>query len=161
MAETNLEVGINFESEAEAQAFAAEIRAKGGSAEISSEPGLLPIGILLWVVIPPGLGLLALVANKIAHSWLDHGTLIDARGEGPAQVVKQDGLPYGTVVILSRDGDKSERSDLPDDSSVSDYIGKALTALSGGASASEADKSATANDKATTGAQAGETTPGS
>jgi hypothetical protein len=139
---TDIRVGINFSSAEEAEAFAAEVRQKGGTAEASEEPGLLPLGILLWVVVPPGLGLLAFVANKIAHSWLDHGTLIDARGQGAPQVVEQGGLPYGTVVILTRDGDKSERSDLPDDASVSTYIEKALTALSSGDSASSADEKA-------------------
>ncbi len=144
MAETGLQIGINFDSEDDARALADDIRAQGASAQLEPGAGLLPLGVLLWIVIPPGIGLLALVANRIAHSWLDHGTLIDARGDGPVQVVEQKGLDYGTVVLLTRDGDRSERSDLPDGSSVGDYIGKALTALGGGASASEADAQAAA-----------------
>lgn len=125
----------------DADTIAGEVRSQGGGAEITDEPGLLPVGVLLAIVIPPGAAILAVVINRIIHSWVDHGTLIDARGTGAPRITEEPALDAGTVVILTRDGDKSERSNLSEDT-ASEYIGKALAALSGGASATEADQQA-------------------
>ncbi len=146
MTESETRIGIAFNTKAEADAFAADLQAQGASTQIEEHPHILPAAILLWVVVPPAIGLLAYVGNRIAKTWFDHGTLIDARGTGVPVVVKQDGLPYGTVVILTRDGDKSQRTDLPDEDSVSEYISKALSAVVQGDSASGADDKAKPKD---------------
>jgi hypothetical protein len=91
----------------------------------------LPIPILLAIVVPPGVGILVTVINQIVHSWTDKGVLIDARGTGDPRILKDGDLPYGTVVILSRDGDKTTRTDLTDEK-LSDYIAGAVGALTGG-----------------------------
>lgn len=137
MAEGELRLRVNLASLEEAQAIAADVEQQGGTAEVSDEKGILPLLILLVVVIPPGLGVLALVINRIVHSWHDHGVLIDARGTGAPTLIKDSSLPYGTVVILTRDGQQSSRSDLAE-MDLSKYIGAAMQALSGGASATAA-----------------------
>jgi hypothetical protein len=120
----------------DASAVAADVNAAGAVAELKYDgtAEVLPLLVPLLIAIPPGLGILATVVNRIVHSWKDHGAVIDARGDGPPAVARSNDLPHGTVVILTRDGDRSERTDLPDEK-LSDYIAAALTALSGGASA--------------------------
>ena len=108
MADGEIEFLLNLATAEEAEAFAADIEQKGGKAEIREEKGILPLAILLWVVVPPGVALLATVANRIAHTWVDCGALIDARGTGRPTIRKERGLPYGTVVIITRDGETSE-----------------------------------------------------
>lgn len=140
MAEGEIRLRVNLATTTEAKAIAAEIEQYGGSADVHEEKGILPLAVVLAVVIPPGVGLLALVINRIVHSWRDHGVIIDARGSGAPTIIEERSLPYGTVVILSRDGDKSKRSDLSE-MELSKYISEAVKAISGGASA-EAVKAA-------------------
>jgi len=141
MAEGEIRLRVNVASVEEAQAIAAHVEQEGGSAEFTEERGLLPLAIVLIVVIPPGAALLALVINRIIHSWRDHGVLIDARGTGAPAIVKETSLPYGTVVILTRDGEQSRRSDLPE-IDLAKYIESAVRAVSGGASAGAAKTAA-------------------
>jgi hypothetical protein len=143
MAEGEIRLRVNLASVEEAQAIAAGVEQQGGTAEVTDEKGILPLAILLALVIPPGVGLLAQVINRIVHSWRDHGVLIDARGTGAPTLIKENSLPYGTVVILTRDGEQSSRSDLPE-IDLSTYIGAAVKAASGGASAAAAKTAAEA-----------------
>ena len=121
---------------------AGELQALGAEAAVEAPKGIVPLAVALLVVIPPGLALLASVTNRIVERWRRNGVLIDARKDGPPEVSPLPGTPYGTVVILSRDGDRNERSDLPEEN-LGDYIAKAIGALSGGASATEAAEAAT------------------
>lgn len=50
-------------------------------------------------------------------------------------------MPHATVVILTRHGDSSNRTDRPK-AAMGEYLSKVLSALSGGASASAADAKA-------------------
>jgi hypothetical protein len=135
---------VNLESVDEARTLAVDVRNQGGSAEITEEPGLLPLPVLLAVVIPPGIALLAIVMDRIVHNWRGRGVLIDARGDGPPRISKEADLPYGTVVILTRKGDESHRSDLPTEK-LGEYLAQSIGALNGGASAPEADTTAAAS----------------
>ncbi len=142
------DTGVQFVAQVagiEAATLADEVTAEGGVAELPTggTEEVLPLLVLLAVAIPPGLGILATVVNKIVHSWKDHGTVLDARGDGPPVIAKADDLPHGTVVILTRDGDKAQRTDLPTDK-LSDYVAAALGAVSGGASAADSDAAASA-----------------
>ena len=142
MAVSGVQFEVVMESSDEAQTMRDDIVREGGSAEVKEEgEGVLPVAVLLWVAIPPGLALLAQVVDRIVHGWRDDGTLIDAREDGPAKISKQDGLPFGTVIILTKDGEESKRTDLSE-VDVATYVGKALEAVSGGASATEADQEA-------------------
>ena len=143
MADGEIEFLLDLATAEEAEAFAADIEQKGGKAEIREEKGILPLAILLWVVVPPGVALLATVANRIAHTWVDCGALIDARGTGRPTIRKERGLPYGTVVIITRDGETSKRSDLPE-VDLAKYIGAAVKGVTGGLGAEAAKKSADA-----------------
>ena len=93
------------------------------------------------IFIPPGLALLAEVVNNVVHSWRDHGVVIDARGTGDPVIHEEKSLPFGTIVILTRDGDTAKRTDLPE-VDVGKYIAAALKAVGGGASASAAKTAA-------------------
>lgn len=117
------------------------IQQDGAEAEIKEEPGLLPLAVLLVVAIPPGLALLVKVVNRVVHGWKDHGIVIDARGTGAPRTIGDKSLPHGTVIILTRDGDKSERTELPEER-LSDYVSAALGAVAGGATASDANAQA-------------------
>lgn len=90
------------------------------------------------MLVPPGLALLTKVVNEVVHSWRGHGVLLDATGDKPA-VNPMPGTPYGTIVILSKDGEQATRTDLAGED-VSRYIGAAITALTSGASADDADR---------------------
>lgn len=132
---------VAFEDESSSTEARRAIAAAGGEVLVEEEAGLLPLAVLLAVVLPPGIALVALTLNDIVHSWKDRGTVIDARGEGDPKISASKGLPYGTIVILTRDGDEAKRSDLaPTD--VGAYLASALKALAGGASASVAAKAA-------------------
>lgn len=105
------------------------------------DQGFLPLAALLVVLVPPGLALLTKVINEVIHSWKGHGVLLDATGDKPV-VKPMPGTPYGTIVILSKDGERAARTDLAGED-VSKYIGAAITALSGGATADDADDAGT------------------
>jgi hypothetical protein len=135
--EKEIRLRLNLESVEDARAIAAEVEQQGGTAEVTEEKGILPLAVLLVVVMPPGISLLALVVNRIVHSWTDHGVVIDARGTGDPTIIKENSLPFGTVVILTRDGESSKRTDLPE-IDLSKYIEAAVKAVSGGASATAA-----------------------
>ena len=141
MADGEIRLKVNLASVEDAQALAADVNKHGGSAEVADEKGILPLAVLLVIVIPPGIGLLAQVINRIVHSWRDHGVVIDARGVGAPTISKDNSLPFGTVIVLTRDGEMSKRSDL-DDVDLSKYIGEAVKAVSGGASAAAAKTAA-------------------
>jgi hypothetical protein len=140
MSELAFRVGYN--SREEAEEVARDLKAAGARTETTEEPGLLPLAVLLVVAIPPGAALLVRVVDRIVHGWRDHGILIDARGTGEPAVIKNTDLPYGTVVILTRDGEKAERSDLAEDD-LSKYVSAALGAVAGGASAPDANDAGT------------------
>jgi hypothetical protein len=135
----DVEIAFRVElEEGEPDVIAEELRGLGAQADIEVPKGIVPLAVALVVVIPPGVALLGSVFNRILERWRRNGVMIDAREDGPPEVRPLPGTPFGTVLILSRDGDRSERSDLPEDN-LSDYIAKAVGALTGGASASEAD----------------------
>jgi hypothetical protein len=125
--------------EGEARAIANDVVEGGGEAivDVPAQKGLLPVAVLLAIVIPPGLALLAKTVNDIVHSWKDHGTVIDATGDGDPKIKGGGDLPYGTVVVITKDGESAERSDLEGEL-AGDYIAKVLKALKGGASAEQA-----------------------
>jgi hypothetical protein len=131
MAESALRFRIEM-SEEEAAALATAVRAEGATAKIDREKGLLPLAVLLVLAIPPGTGLLALVVNRIVHSWRTGGVVIDARGAGEPIIRKDRDLPFGTVVVLSRDGEVSKRTDLPEPD-VAKYVAAVMKGLGGGA----------------------------
>jgi hypothetical protein len=143
MAEGEIRFRVNLDSAEEAREIQTEIEQKGGSAQVSAEKGILPLAIVLAIVIPPGVGLLAQIINRIVHSWTDCGVLIDARGTGAPTIIKDKSLPHGTVVILTRNGETSKRTDLAD-VDLSKYIGEAVRAVSGGAAATAAKNAAEA-----------------
>jgi hypothetical protein len=110
--------------------------------QVSEEPppddqGILPLVALLVVLVPPGLALLTKVVNEVVHSWKGHGVLLDATSDKPL-VKPMPGTPYGTIVILSKNGEQATRTDIAGED-LSKYIGAAITALAGGAGASDAD----------------------
>jgi hypothetical protein len=143
MIEKEISFRVNLESEADAQAIATEVNQLGGSAKRTDEKGILPLVVVLAVVLPPGIAILANVINHIVHSWRDHGVLIDARGTGAPSFAQSSSIPYGTVIILTRDGETSKRTDIAD-VDLSKYIAEAVKAVSGGASATSAKASAEA-----------------
>jgi uncharacterized membrane protein YgcG len=147
---------IPDQQEAEAKQAAVQQEHEGVETELRKDPGLFPLAVLLVIAIPPGIALLAKVVDKIIHGWTDHGILIDARGDGAPRTQKDKSLPFGTVVILTRDGDEAKRTDLPDDKEVSNYVGAALSALAGGASATDAASQAS-GATASSGAAGGST----
>lgn len=129
---------LGFEDEADAaaaEAIASDVNELGGQAELLRDQQFLPVPVLLAIVIPPGVGLLASVFHRIFERS-QPGVLIDARGED-LKVTALKGTPFGTVVILAGEDDKVERSDIAE-ADVGEYISKALSALAGGKSASEA-----------------------
>jgi hypothetical protein len=144
MPDREIEIQLNLATAEEAQKLAESIRQEGGKAEVRSEKGILPLAVLLVVAIPPGVALLAMVASHIAHTWRDGGVVIDARGTGRPTVRTEKGLPYGTVVILTRDHDKAQRSDLTNDVDLAKYIEAAMKGVTGGLGAGAAKKSADA-----------------
>lgn len=144
MADREIEIQLDLATSEEAESLAESIRREGGKAEIRSEKGILPLAVLLVVAIPPGLALLALVAHHIVITWRDCGVIIDARGTGAPTVRKEKGVPYGTVVILTRDNDKAQRSDLPNEVDLAKYIEAVMKGVTGGLGADAAKKSADA-----------------
>ena len=125
----------------DAGSLADDLRAMGADVVDETRRSALPSTETLLVVVS-GAALLAEVVNRIVHSWRDkHGTLIDARGVGDPRVRSLPSAPFGTVVVLSGDDDRVERSDLPP-STVGEYIAKALGALV--TSAGESDRSTSA-----------------
>ncbi len=142
MSTADLQFEVVCASREEAEAIRAEAIKKGADADIEEEPGLLPLAVLLVVTIPPGLVLLITVIDRVIHGWRDHGIVVDARGTGAPRIMRERDLPYGTVVILTRDGDQAKRTDLAPDK-LSDYLSGALSAIAKGASASAAAQQAT------------------
>lgn len=143
MADGEIQFRVAFDSQADAQALAAKVKEDGASVTIPEQKGILPLAALLWVVVPPGLALLAVVINRIVLQWHRHGILIDARGKGAPILSSDPSLPYGTVIILTRNGDTAKRTDLPE-IDLGKYIAAAMTAVSGGDAAGAAKKSADA-----------------
>jgi hypothetical protein len=84
---------------------------------------------------------LARTIDRIVHGWKDKGTIIDARGKGRAKIMKEHDLPYGDVVVLTREGDQVRRSHLPEEK-VGSYVAEVLKGVSQGSSASAADAEA-------------------
>jgi hypothetical protein len=144
MADAELRFRVSLDDEAGAQALAASVAQTGASATVTEEKGLLPLAVILAIVIPPGIGVLALVIDHIVHGWKDCGILIDARGTGAPIISKDAALPYGTVIILTRDGDTAKRTDLRPMDDLTKYIAAAVKAVAGGASATAAKKAADA-----------------
>jgi hypothetical protein len=124
---------VVYLSDAEAVAVRDDLRARGATADLKQEPGLLPLAVLLAVTIPPGAALLLPVIERVIDNWKHHGILIDARGTGEPRIVEQRDLPYGTVVTLTRAGDEVTRSDLPTEK-LSDYVSGVVSSLAKSAS---------------------------
>src|SRR3954453_11691260 len=122
MAET---VHFQLDNEDDADQVVDEINELGAQASIEDVEGIVPLAVLLAVVIPPGAALLAKVVNRIVERWRKVGVLIDARDVRPPVVQKLPGTPFGTVVILTKDGQRSERSDIAEED-LGDYVSKAL-----------------------------------
>ncbi|MDQ6883587.1 MAG: hypothetical protein M3077_05010 [Candidatus Dormibacteraeota bacterium] len=152
MSTSLLEFEVVYPSREEAERVRAAAQDQGASANITAEPGLLPLAVLLVIAIPPGAALLIQVIDRVIHGWRDHGIIVDARGTGAPRILAEKDLPAGTVVTLTRDGEEAKRTDLPEQK-VSDYVSAALTAIAGGASA--ADAASQASSKAGAGAAAG------
>jgi hypothetical protein len=91
--------------------------------------------------VPPGAALLIQVIGRVIRDFTRHGVVIDARGTDAPRITSEKDLPYGTVIILTRDGDQAKRTDLPE-AKISEYVSAALTAVSGGASATGAAQQA-------------------
>lgn len=141
-----IEFIVAVDDDVSAKKIVDEVEAGGGQATaVESGADLLPVAVLLALVIPPGISLLVETINRVVHSWKDEGVFIDASREGPASV-KRGKIPYGTVAVLTRDGDKVERTDLPEQK-IGDYVAGVLKALAGGdkVSATKADKAASAS----------------
>ena len=121
---------------AHVEVLQAQLASEGAAAEsvAAGDAEFLPLVVLLAVVVPPGIGILASVINRIVHSWRDTGTMVDARGDGAPVVTRAPELPHGTVVFVAQDGTSFQRTDLPDDK-LSDYIASALKALTTNSSA--------------------------
>lgn len=137
-----LQFEVVYPRREDAEAAQVDIQYEGAEAEIKEEPGLLPLAVLLVVAVPPGLALLIKTVDRAIHGWKDHGILIDARGTGAPRIVHDESIAYGTVVTITRDGDEAIRTELPEEK-LSDYVGGAVKAISGGASATEAAAQAT------------------
>jgi hypothetical protein len=135
-------IRVGFSSKDEADKAVSLLQADGVEASVdTSDVGFLPVAVLLALVIPPGAALLAKVVNRIVHEWREHGILIDARGTGAPVIIESNGIPYGVINILTRDGDEVEHSLLPEED-LSKYVAAAVTSVTGGASASDAEKDA-------------------
>ena len=143
MADGAIQFRVALDSQVDAKAIAAKVEEDGASATITEQKGILPLVALLAIVVPPGLALLAVVINRIILQWSRHGILIDARGKGAPILSSDPSLPYGTVIILTRNGDTAKRTDLPE-IDLSKYVAAAVTAVSGGVAAGAAKKSADA-----------------
>ena len=83
-------------------------------------------------------GGVASVVSRIVHSWKDRGIVIDGGRDGPPVIAKADDLPHGTVVVLSRDGDKVSRTDLADEK-LSDYSSVVKAVAAGSSASAKAD----------------------
>jgi hypothetical protein len=116
----------------------------GVTAEVVPEVGALPEVVQLAAVVPMNAAILLRVVNKAILDWKRHGMVIDARGEGPAVIQERRGLPFGTVLTLTRDRDTVTRTDIPEEK-LGGYVSSVVQAINGGASASEADTAALAD----------------
>jgi hypothetical protein len=143
MNESEIRFRVALDSPSEAQAVTDTVQAHGGHTESTPEKGILPLAVLLLVVLPPGIALLAQVINSIAHSWIDRGVVIDARGTGAPVIRTDKALPHGTIVILTRDGQSAKRTDLPGVDTAA-YIAAVLKGLAGGEGAKTAKAGADA-----------------
>lgn len=112
------------------EALIGQLEALGADVSDTTRRGLGPeAAASLAVSVPAGLALLTTCINQVVHSWKDrHGFLIDAGGEGPPTIQPLPGAPFGTVVVIERDGSKVERSDLTSDDAVK-YAAQAIDAL--------------------------------
>ncbi|MEU4245027.1 hypothetical protein [Actinoplanes sp. NPDC026619] len=138
-----LPADLNFNllssSSEEAQDIARALTAGGAAVKTETMRSLSDV-IVLSVTVPGGL---ALTLSAVSTAWRrrgrEFGVLIDARGEGDPRISRLDGVHTGTVIMLSNDGDRVERTDLPQEQ-VGEYVAKALGALVSGRSATEADR---------------------
>lgn len=137
-----LTIKVGYDSAEAAAEAAAQLQEQGAEVHIENEPGFLPLPALLIIVLPEVV-LLARVVERMILDWKGRGIVVDARGTGAPVITKDTGLPYGTVVLLTRDGDKAVRTDLSEEK-LSDYIVAAVKAVMSGASASGAASAAAA-----------------
>jgi hypothetical protein len=81
------------------------------------------------LIIPFAMGAVAL-ARAIIRLWREakhHGVIIDARGK-KLKIKEDPSLPYGTVVVIDGEGQKSTRTDIDDKDELADIIKAARAA---------------------------------
>lgn len=140
----DLYFNILASSTEEAEEIILGLTSDGAAVVLDTKRSLSDI-IVLSVTLPPGV---ALTLSAVSTAWRrrgrEFGMLIDARGEGDPRISRLDGAHTGTIIVLSSDGDKVERTDLPQEQ-IGDYVAKVLAALVRGKQAIEADREARAS----------------